>query len=194
MASGKNVDVALLKELLDYYPETGALVWKARPVSMFKDCGGRYSAEWCQKKFNNKHAGKLAFTCMDSSGYLVGGLLGKNHFAHRVAWAIHHGEWPTQTLDHVNRSRADNRMANLREASGALNGHNKKMKNSSAYTGVNYYKPTGKWTARVSKDRKVYYLGTFDCPKEAALARDKMARELYGKEAFQNFPDKHTAC
>ena len=40
MASGKNVDVALLKELLDYYPETGALVWKARPVSMFKDCGG----------------------------------------------------------------------------------------------------------------------------------------------------------
>ena len=189
MASKKDIDIAVLRGLLEYDPETGELTWKERPIDMFQDCGGRYSAEWCQKNFNNKHAGEPAFACMSSAGYLVGGVLRRLHSAHRVAWAIHYGEWPKQDLDHINRDRADNRIVNLREASVSLNGHNKTMKNSSPYTGVNYYKPTGKWTARISKDRKTYCLGTFSCPREAALARDRKARELYGKEAFQNFPE-----
>lgn len=188
MASEKDFDVDLLRSLLDYVPETGALLWKARPLDMFQGRGGRYTAEWCQKKFNNKHAGKPAFTCARSDGYLVGGLLGKQHSAHRVAWALHYGRWPTQHIDHINRDRKDNRIVNLREASRTLNGHNKITKNSSPYVGVNYYKPTGKWTAKVSKDRKMHHIGTFDCPREAAIARDRKARELYGKDAFQNFP------
>lgn len=188
MASKKDIDTDLLRALLEYDPETGGLTWKERPINMFQDRGGRYSAEWCQKKFNNKHAGKPAFACMSSAGYLVGGILGKVYSAHRVAWAIHYGAWPEQDLDHVNRVRADNRIVNLREASVSLNSHNKTMKNSSPYTGVNYFKPTGKWTATVSKDRKIHRLGTFSCPREAAVARDKKARELYGEDAFQNFP------
>ena len=39
---------------------------------------------------------------------------GKTHTAHRLAWFWTHGYWPTE-IDHINRDRTDNRLANLRD-------------------------------------------------------------------------------
>ena len=187
----QDIPIELLQKLLRYDPDTGHLYWKERPVSMFEDHGGRYTAEWCCKNFNNKHAGKRALTSVSDSGYLVGGILRKTYSAHRVAWALHHGHWPTDGLeiDHINQIRTDNRAKNLRLATKTQNAHNKTMhREKSPYTGVHFYKPTGKWTAKIAKDRQVYRLGTFTDPEQAARARDAKAKELYGKNAFLNFP------
>jgi hypothetical protein len=188
MSKYQDLPVSLLSTLLRYDPDTGHLFWLPRPLSMFQDHGGRYTSEWCQSNFNNKHAGKQAFTAIDNGGYHSGGIFGKTYSAHRVAWALHYGQWPTQVLDHINRIRTDNRVINLRQASGALNSHNKTpSRRSSPYVGVTYYKPTDKWAARIAKDREIYFLGYFVCPVEAAKVRDAKARELYGDDAVQNF-------
>jgi hypothetical protein len=187
----QEIPVELLEKLLRYEPETGHLFWKERPLSMFEDCGGRYTAEWCCKTFNKKHAGKRAFTARGSTGYLTGGIFRRVYSAHRVAWALHHGSWVPEELeiDHINRDRADNRVVNLRLATKTQNGHNRTVVNErSPYVGVIWFKPTGTWVARIQKDRVVYHLGTFTDPKEAAKVRDEKAKELYGENASLNFP------
>jgi len=187
MSKYDDLPVEVVRKVLRYDAASGKLFWLERPVDFFEDRGGRYTAERSARGFNSKHAGKEALTAKASNGYLVGGILGRVYSAHRVCWAIHHGSWPSGDLDHINRIRHDNRIENLRLATRALNGHNKVMPNKhSPYVGVTWYKPTSKWVARVTKDRKVYQLGYFDDIEEAVRARDLKARELYGGDAFQN--------
>ena len=185
----QDVPVELLHSLLRYEADTGHFFWKERPVSMFEDRGGRYTAEWCCKTFNKKHAGKRALTALSDKGYFVGRIFKHPFSAHRVAWALHHGSWPSGDLDHINRVRSDNRSDNLRLATKTQNGHNKIVPRAkSPYIGVTFYKATGTWVARISKDRKKYHLGTFTDLKEAAKVRDARAKELYGERALLNFP------
>ena len=46
--------------------------------------------------------------------------------ASHVAWWFMHGEWPSQTLDHINRDRHDNRIQNLRLADASTQSANRK--------------------------------------------------------------------
>lgn len=59
---------------------------------------------------------------------------------------------------------------------------------SSPYIGV--WLCGGKWRAHISKDYKCHDLGVFSTEIEAAVARDKVAVELYGDAAKLNFPEK----
>ena len=48
-----------------------------------------------------------------------------HHFAsHRAVWFLTHGKWPRFEIDHINRIRADNRIANLRDVPRAVNRSN----------------------------------------------------------------------
>jgi len=75
----------IVKELLDYDPKTGKLVWKNRDVKWFKDTKNR-TKEWVCKWWNNRFANKEAFTSKDSNGYLCGGILSVRVEAHRIIW------------------------------------------------------------------------------------------------------------
>lgn len=57
---------------------------------------------------------------------------------------------------------------------------------TSKYKGVSLRKKTGMFIANVSKDKITYRLGSFSNEKDAALAYNKKARELYGDIAYQN--------
>lgn len=67
---------------------------------------------------------------------------------------------------------------------------NRKRITSSKYIGVSWYKAGSQWEAYVSRDKKRRRVGVFADEVEAAIARDKMAVELYGDAAKLNFPDK----
>jgi len=61
----------------------------------------------------------------------------------------------------------------------------------SSYRGVTrkrwqYGNISNKWESKITKDKKIYYLGLFNNEKDAALAYNKKARELYGELAYQN--------
>jgi hypothetical protein len=82
------------------------------------------------------------------------------------------GEWPTKGIDHKNGIRGDNRFSNLREADQSQNNENQPMKrkNSKHPVGVCFHKETGKFRARISKNKVEAMLGYFDSPEAAHKA------------------------
>lgn len=91
---------------------------------------------------------------------------------HRLAWALSHGAWPEDFIDHVNGDRSDNRLINLREASRSENGQNraKSSNNSSGFTGVSFCKRYNCWQASIQFQRKPKFIGYFETPEFAAAA------------------------
>ncbi|MCR9195961.1 MAG: HNH endonuclease, partial [Hyphomonas sp.] len=161
----------VLRRLLDYDPETGALTWKARPAWLFKqrpNSTRRHAAN----NWNSRFAGKPAFTSR-SEGYLRGTVFDQHFKAHRVAWAIHFGAWPSCQIDHINGSRDDNRIANLRDVTNAENAKNQrgKLTNSSGCTGVYWNTGVRKWQAYITVNYETKYLGVYSSKSDAADAR-----------------------
>ena len=97
--------------------------------------------------------------------------------------------------DHKNRNRLDNRKENLRICTKSQNGmnakHRKKINDSIQLKGV-YRMNSSKhpFYARIKLNKKDFYLGSFSSEKEAGLAYDKKALELFGEFAVLNFPKK----
>lgn len=60
------------------------------------------------------------------------------------------------------------------------------MHTTSGYVGVDWYKLTGKWRARIKINGRKTHLGYFECPRAAARAYDAMARYLRGEHAVTN--------
>jgi hypothetical protein len=60
------------------------------------------------------HAGDMAGS-VHSTGYVRIGIDGGKYTAHCLAWLYVHGVWPSDQIDHINRNRSDNRIANLRQ-------------------------------------------------------------------------------
>lgn len=168
--SGK-IDVALLRALIDYRPGSGDLIWKPRPVEMFNDSNGK-AAQSC-KAWNRKYAGAAALSCKNGSGYRHGAIFGRTVTAHGVAWALHHGSWPTHQIDHINGNPADNRIENLRDVPATVNCHNQSRRrdNTSGVTGVHFNKATGKWVASILGNGKMLNLGYYETIEEAAAVR-----------------------
>lgn len=152
-----------LHELLVYDPDTGALTWKPRT--------GKWSSRW-----NAAHAGRPAGG-ITPQGEIALKIYDQTYLAHRVIWAMVHGTWPECVL-HRNRKLADNRLANLRDASRKAVQRSLPVyrTNTSGITGVSWNRATGKWVASIRIDDITFYLGSFDRKEDAAIARQAAAR------------------
>lgn len=140
-----------LRKRLRYDPETGKLYWLK----------GEYGL-------------KEAFTTKDRGGYHKSRINGKHASAHRVIWALVHGEWPTDQIDHINGQPDDNRLCNLRCVTASENQKNKARhsNNTTGRTGVRFQKLTGKWEARIGVNGRYVHLGTFKRFEDAVAARE----------------------
>lgn len=87
-----------------------------------------------------------------------------------------------------NKNNLDYRKENLIVKRSGVRRHRGRKASgcSSEYVGVFKRIVKGDWLAYITKDHKRYRLGLFDSEREAALARNKKARELYGELAYQN--------
>ncbi|WP_230078744.1 HNH endonuclease [Xanthomonas oryzae] len=147
-------------KLLSYDSETGQLTWKvakARRVKVGSVAGSPHSG-----------------------GYLQVRVHGKQYLAHRLAWLLSTGNWPSQHLDHIDGCKTNNKIDNLRECSNAENHQNRgnNKNNTSGVTGVFWDKHAKKWKAQIKVDGKTIYLGLFNTLEEAAQAR-AAAKEKY---------------
>lgn len=116
-------------------------------------------------------------------GYRILKLEGRQYLAHRVAFFLMTGVWPTK-IDHKNRNRSDNRWGNLRLATWSENNANRPPRGYLGLKGV--FKSYNKFEARAYKDGQKYTIGVYDGPLEAANAYDEVAIKLHGEFAYTN--------
>lgn len=117
-----------------------------------------------------------------SDGYLRIWIDGHSYKAHRLAWLHAYGVWPTKQIDHLNGDRADNRIANLREADQPEQNANtrRRTNNTSGRRGVSLHKASGKYTARLSFRGRIVHCTYHDTPEEASAAYDAAFLAHYG--------------
>jgi hypothetical protein len=91
--------------------------------------------------------------------------------------------------DHINHDSLDNRQANLRPATDAQNGHNRRGSpgGASAYKGVAWHKYERKWMATIRTDGSQRTIGYFRSEEDAARAYDAEAVKERGEYALPNF-------
>jgi hypothetical protein len=148
-----------LRQRLRYDAKTGKLYWREWPAN---------PAHW-----NTRYAGTEALACRHASGYLRGRLDGVQHAAHRVIWAVVHGEWPQDEIDHEDHDRANNRLNNLKAANRLGNNRNQSRRsdNTSGVTGVSWDTKRGLWYASIKIDRRTQRIGYFARFEDAVAAR-----------------------
>lgn len=165
-----------LRHLLLYDASTGGLTWLPRGPESFDKSGSRRSLELRASMWNAKNAGRAAFTSASrkhSKGlpYRTGAIYGRTYSAHRVAWALYYGEWPSQCIDHVNGDTFDNRITNLRSVCHAENMRNQKTRknNKSGACGVSWNNggANGFWVATIGGR----HIGSFALFEDAVAAR-----------------------
>lgn len=170
------IDIDLLRKLLRYEPATGKLYWFPRPVSMFEPTDKK-TAEHQMKWWNNRFAGAEAFTAICADGF-HGKIFGQNYYAHRVAWALKTGEWPTHEVDHRDGQRSNNRFDNLRAVTHAVNMKNKRLyKSGNGVVHGIVPRKAGTWQAHIAISGKRRHLGTFKCFGRAVAARKAAEKE-----------------
>lgn len=112
---------------------------------------------------------------INSRGYVDISFDGANVSGHRLAWLYVTGKWPSQSIDHINGIRADNRFENLRDASPEINAQNQRRARAGSASGLlgahKNTKPTGlPWRSRIRVNGRVIELGEFETPEQAHRA------------------------
>lgn len=99
-------------------------------------------------------------------------LKNKEYRAHHICWFLYYGRWPIKEIDHKNRIRDDNRIDNLREVTDAEQTAN--LTTQSKYGRCIWYKKRlNKYEVCIRKNYDRIYVGVYNTPREAEIARDK---------------------
>ena len=154
-----------LRELFSYDPENGILIRRMRR-------GG-------------ETAGRIVGTA-NSHGHLVCRVDYRMCYVHRIAWALYYGCEPPDIIDHWDGNPANNRIANLREATDGLNTVNTRArKNSkSGMRGVHWSSLEGRWRSSFKSNGRSIHLGWFDTKEEAQESYQRAAKERFGEYSF----------
>lgn len=151
-----------LREFAHYNPETGLFARR------------RATGRW-----GRTPAGQV-LGHVRPDGYVAFAVDGRNYLAHRLAWLYMHGAWPKEHIDHINGNRADNRIANLRDVSPAINCQNRTAPQSTSRTGVlGVGYSNGAIVANIKLNRRQIYLGQFGTIEQAKAAYDAAKRQLH---------------
>ena len=119
------------------------------------------------------------------NGYVRGTLNGKAATLHRLMLP------GAGMVDHINGVKTDCRIENLRPCTMAENGRNRPASKQRRYKGV-YLAETGFYDAKIWKDGKSLYLGSYESEEDAARAYDQAALEHHGEFARFNITSTTT--
>jgi hypothetical protein len=176
-----DLTIETLRACVDYDPLTGVLTWKTRPREHFNSDRSHWQ--------RNGLAGKAIENRTDS-GYVRVRIKIKDRVfslrGHRVGWALTHGSWPIDEIDHVNRRRDDNRLDNLRSATHAEQAQNAAGKSRSGFP-LGVRRHGERFQALIMVDGVQTTLGTFATPELAHAAY------LEAKARLHPFQPEHPA-
>ena len=139
--------------------------------------------------------GKIRKIHNDKNGYqrvtLCKGGRQSNKQVHRIVGYAFLGLTDDLQIDHVDGDPKNNRLDNLRTATGGQNmiGSRRKHKGAtSQYRGVSWHDRDRRWVAQIQFNRTNFYLGCYSEEIDAAKAFDKKAIELGFENEALNFP------
>lgn len=154
----------LLKELLDYSPDTGLFVWKVSRRGTRKG-----SVAGCLKK------GRAV--------YVVIGVEYEQYLAHRLAWLYVYGKWPENDIDHRDHNTVNNRIKNLRDATNSENHQNiikaPSSNSSTGFLGVHFHKKKNLYQTQIKISGKSMHIGYFHSAELAHEAYLKAKRQIH---------------
>lgn len=156
---------ARARELLHYDPATGVFIRKVRLA---------------QRHHAGDRADFLVTGKSQIAGYYRVAIDSKRYLAHRLAWLYVYGTWPTRQIDHIDGTRWNNAITNLRDVSDRVNKENTRRPrqgNRSGYLGV--YFSQNRWYARVQSRGIGVYCEAFDTPQKAHEAYLIAKRKLH---------------
>lgn len=154
-------DAAYARRVFDYDPLTGAIYWKIQTGPRAK-------------------VGERVGRVREKDGYRQVMHMGRMILEHRLAWLLHHGAWPENELDHRDGQRANNAIANLREATRTENNRNALKKARHLPKGVTEVEG-GRFKASIVANRKRHALGVFDTVEEASETYQSAALYYHGE-------------
>ncbi len=97
----------------------------------------------------------------------------KNYAAHRLAWFLMTGAWPTKPIDHIDGDTTNNKWENLREVTSQENSHNLaklNRTNTTGFAGVNWDEHHQQFRAQIRCGYTKYYIGLYPTAEHAAHA------------------------
>lgn len=151
----------ILKSIVDYNPITGIFTNKV-------DRG-----RWGREK-----AGKVIGTL--TNGYITIRINGVLYLAHRLAWLYVYGQWPRREIDHIDVEPSNNKINNLREATGSQNKQNSRKSHADSQTKILGVEVSHcGFYARICIKGKRIYLGHFKTAEEAHNAYLTKKREVH---------------
>ncbi len=156
------VDINLIREYIDYNPESGLFSRIKLTV-------------------NDSVSDLGVITGLDNGGYIIFSVLGKSYLAHRLAF-LFMGEDIPILVDHKNRIRSDNRWTNIRVADRFINAQNRgtPKNNVSGHPGVIFDKHRNKFRTYVRFNGKSYTAGRFAEFNNAVKALEDLKLNLRG--------------
>jgi len=162
----KKIDISTLK-----HPNTFAIVDD-------EDFEYLNQWKWRVQKTKRKHGVSIAVTRTDESGVKKTCI-----YMHRVIM----GNPKKKYVNNISHNELDLRKENLRICNNVERSFNIKSKTGRLiYKGVSWSKVGRKWVATIGFQKKIKYLGLFKSEKEAALAYNEKAKELFGEFAYLN--------
>lgn len=166
--------IASMRETFRYEPETGHVI-RIKP----------------EDPRRSNRVGKPAGHINKNDGYMQMLHKGKSYLVHRVVFALMTGEWPTASVDHINRNRADNRWSNLRLCNHTESSTNISVsrRNKTGVRGVQYWPQRDRWVAMIHAHGKKHWLGSFETKEQAIVARIEGGRRIHGEFAGQIFKE-----
>jgi len=150
-------------QLVRYEPETGEMFWRVNRR------GGAKAGD----QVGHINQGGYWATIVDRVPIEM----------HRLAWLLYYGELPARGLyvDHINRIKTDNRIANLRivDADGNAANRVRESYKHGGERGIAFDKINNKWNVSVPiTKRKSRYIGCFVDIRDARIARDAAEKAI----------------
>lgn len=152
-------------------------VWKLRDTFSITEDGKLIWRTGPRTGYEAGHSGRLGYRRVE--------VLKERLQTHRIIWAMTHGAWPAQWVDHKDGDPTNNRPSNLREASPAENTRNRKRPrtNTSGVKGVCWEKNKRKWQVHIRVDGHKKFVGfAADLTHGAAMYADA-AKRFHGEFA-----------
>ena len=154
-------DIEYLRTRLRYEPETGNLIWL--------------------KAFRHSQLVGTVAGCIDQDGYVTVKIDKRQCKAHRICWALHHGYWPADQVDHIDGDRSNNRASNLRMADQFQNNQNQSKRGHgvSGLRGAAFCRKEGRYRSSIKCRGVTTFLGSFDTAEEAHAAYVKAKASIH---------------